>query len=77
MNKLIIFIIDLYQKNFSKDHSHKATGFCKYIPSCSEYSKTCFQKYNFFKALVKSIWRIIRCNPWSKGGIDLPYDNEE
>jgi uncharacterized protein len=72
LNKFIIFIIEWYQKTISKDHSSSATGFCRFTPSCSEYSKTCFKKHNFFKALLKSIWRIMRCHPWAKGGIDLP-----
>ena len=73
LNKIIIFLIEIYQKIFSKDHWHCATWFCKFTPSCSEYSKEGFKKYNFFKALLKSIYRILRCNPFNKNwGIDLP-----
>ena len=43
---------------------------CKYYPTCSEYSKQAFGKYNFFKALGLSLWRVIRCNPFSHGGYD-------
>jgi hypothetical protein len=69
MNKIIIFFIEWYQKNFSPELKG---SFCKFTPHCSEYSKRCFQKYNFFKASFKSIFRILRCNPLSKGGKDLP-----
>ncbi|MCD5382852.1 membrane protein insertion efficiency factor YidD [Candidatus Gracilibacteria bacterium] len=73
LNKMIIFLIEIYQKTLSKDHSCNAVGFCKFVPSCSEYAKESFKKYNFFKAFFKSFWRILRCNPFNKnGGIDLP-----
>ncbi|MCH5149041.1 MAG: membrane protein insertion efficiency factor YidD [Spirochaetales bacterium] len=43
---------------------------CRFCPSCSEYAKQAFEKYNFLKALILTIWRILRCNPFSKGGYD-------
>lgn len=43
---------------------------CRFYPSCSEYSKQAFKKYNFLKALFLSFYRIIRCNPFSKGGYE-------
>ena len=64
MNKLIIRLIKIYQG------SGKPQGRCKYIPTCSSYSMECFIKYRFFKALALTIWRILRCNPLSKGGYD-------
>lgn len=68
MNKIAIFLIELYQRLLS----NIVNANCRYLPTCSEYAKECFHKYNFFKATVKTIWRIIRCNPFSSGGIDLP-----
>jgi len=72
MNRFALFFIHWYQKNISKDHSSCAPGFCKFVPSCSEYAKESFKKYGFIKALFKSLWRILRCNPFNKGGVDLP-----
>lgn len=43
---------------------------CKYVPTCSSYALEAFQKHNFFYALWLTIWRILRCNPFSKGGYD-------
>ena len=43
---------------------------CKYTPTCSEYSIDCYNNYNFFYATILTIWRILRCNPFSKGGYD-------
>lgn len=45
---------------------------CKYVPTCSEYARQCFDKYPTHKALLKTIWRLLRCNPFSRGGLDLP-----
>jgi len=72
--KTVIFLITIYQKTLSPDHGWlKAKyphGYCKYHPTCSEYSKQAFQKYGFFKGGYLSVWRVLRCNPWSKGGED-------
>lgn len=72
---LMITLIKLYQVTLSPDHQGLLKffyphGYCRFIPSCSEYSKQAFGKYGFFKGLFKSFWRILRCNPWNKGGHD-------
>jgi hypothetical protein len=61
----------------SPDHSFwsrwiNTYGFCKYHPTCSEYMKLSLRKYGLIRGMGKGIWRILRCNPWSDGGIDLP-----
>ena len=43
---------------------------CRYWPSCSEYALQSIQKHGVLKGGLLGAWRIIRCNPWSKGGID-------
>ncbi len=43
---------------------------CKYYPSCSKYALDAYEKHGFFKGTLLSVWRILRCNPWSLGGID-------
>jgi len=65
MNKLIIKIIKAYQK--TANHRPRR---CKYYPSCSNYSLEAFQKFGFITAFVLSVWRILRCNPFAKGGYD-------
>lgn len=47
---------------------------CRFYPTCSEYARLSFQYRNIFKAFFSSIWRILRCNPYNKGGIDYPPD---
>lgn len=43
---------------------------CRFHPSCSNYSIQAYENYNFFYATILTVWRIIRCNPFSKGGYD-------
>jgi len=45
---------------------------CRFYPTCSEYCFLLFKKHNFIKASCLCFWRILRCGPWSQGGIDKP-----
>jgi len=40
---------------------------CRFEPSCSSYGLEAYQRYGFWKALAKTLWRLVRCNPWNKG----------
>ncbi len=42
---------------------------CKYYPSCSNYAATAIRRYGL-KGLAMAAWRLLRCNPWSHGGVD-------
>ena len=69
MKKILIRIINWYQKYVSSYLSSKNIN-CKYYPTCSEYTKQAIEKYGTFKGSILGCWRIIRCNPFSKGGYD-------
>jgi putative membrane protein insertion efficiency factor len=43
---------------------------CKYYPSCSQYAGDALRKYGPARGALKAVWRIVRCNPWSRGGVD-------
>lgn len=43
---------------------------CRYYPTCSQYAIDAITAYGFFKGGAKAFWRVMRCNPWSKGGYD-------
>ncbi|HKM40571.1 MAG TPA: membrane protein insertion efficiency factor YidD [Patescibacteria group bacterium] len=45
-------------------------GVCRFTPTCSEYGIQAFKKYGVIKGAKKTIWRIIRCNPFNPGGHD-------
>ena len=72
MKKILLFIINGYQKHISSWLEVKGIK-CKYYPTCSEYTKEAIIKYGAIKGSIIGIKRIIRCNPFSKGGYD-PLD---
>jgi len=67
LKKGIISLIRFYQKYLSplKWRTH-----CIYTPTCSEYAIQAISKYGIIKGILLSLWRILRCNPFSKGGYD-------
>jgi putative membrane protein insertion efficiency factor len=71
---MVIAIIRFYQRFFSFDHSFFKIfyphGFCRFSPTCSSYAIDAISKYGVLKGGLMASWRIIRCNPWNKGGYD-------
>ena len=72
MRKILIKLIEKYQKNISPILSGRGIN-CKYYPTCSEYTKQAIKKYGCFIGIIKGFIRILKCNPFSKGGYD-PLD---
>ena len=72
MKKLLIKIIKIYQKTPLRTHLN-----CKYIPSCSEYGIIAIERYGALKGSLFTIKRILKCNPFSKGGIDLALNQSK
>lgn len=66
MKKGLIALIRLYQKYISPLKGTK----CPYIPTCSQYGIEAIQKHGAIKGCLLTAWRILRCNPFSKGGYD-------
>lgn len=64
---LAIFLINFYKKHISINLGKN----CKYYPTCSTYAIEAYQKYGFIKGSFLTIKRILKCNPFSKGGVDL------
>ncbi|MBP9718033.1 membrane protein insertion efficiency factor YidD [Candidatus Gracilibacteria bacterium] len=69
-----IAVIKLYQKTLSPDHGPMKVlfpeGYCKFSPTCSEYTKQAIEKHGVLWGGLKGTWRILRCNPCSRGGVD-------
>jgi len=69
-----LIAIRIYQRTFSFDHGIfkilYPDGFCRYNPTCSEYTYLAIEKYGVIRGGLKGIWRIVRCNPFSHGGND-------
>jgi len=72
--KPFLFLIRIYQKTLSPDHgplkSFFPDGYCKFTPTCSEYGHAAISKYGVIKGGIMALWRILRCNPCSGGGVD-------
>jgi hypothetical protein len=51
-----------------------APGGCKYHPSCSQYAIDALRQYGLVRGVVLAGWRVLRCNPWSLGGVDYAKD---
>lgn len=64
MKRIALALIKAYQ-SFSATREPR----CKYYPSCSNYAATAIRRYGF-KGLTMASWRLLRCNPWSHGGVD-------
>ena len=45
-------------------------GTCKYHPSCSQYAIDAFRSHGLARGAVLATWRLLRCHPWSQGGVD-------
>jgi uncharacterized protein len=43
---------------------------CRFYPTCSEYSRICFERHGFLKGFYLTVMRLLRCNPWTDGGFD-------
>lgn len=67
LGRITIKLIKLYQTVFSFKQPT-----CRFYPSCSNYAIMAIEKHGFIRGVLKAIWRILRCNPYSKGGVDYP-----
>ncbi|HEX2377544.1 MAG TPA: membrane protein insertion efficiency factor YidD [Gaiellales bacterium] len=51
---------------------------CRYEPTCSHYAEQAVRRHGVVRGLGLAAWRLLRCNPWSKGGYDpVPGDDRE
>jgi putative membrane protein insertion efficiency factor len=69
LRTVVILPIRLYQLTVSR---LMPAGTCKYHPTCSEYAALAIRKHGVLRGIAMSAWRLLRCNPWSHGGIDYP-----
>jgi len=71
---IVIKIIKIYQKTLSFDHGFfkflYPYGYCRFTPTCSDYAIQAIEKYGIFKGGIKAFYRVMRCNPFNKGGHD-------
>ena len=68
MRKAALLLIKIYQVAISPSLGQN----CRFYPPCSEYARLAVEKYGISKGFWLGLKRILRCNPWHKGGADLP-----
>lgn len=73
MKRLLIGLIQFYRSCISP---HTPAS-CKYIPTCSQYGIEAIERFGAFKGSALTLWRILRCNPWSRGGYDPVPEKKE
>jgi len=66
LRRLVVLPIRAYQLLLSPMIGER----CKYYPSCSHYAAQAVNRYGILRGLVLAGWRLLRCNPWSRGGFD-------
>jgi uncharacterized protein len=66
IGRLLVLLIRGYQAVVSPLFGQR----CKYYPSCSEYAAQAIARFGILRGLVLAAWRLLRCNPWSRGGFD-------
>ncbi|PLX25139.1 membrane protein insertion efficiency factor YidD [Candidatus Parcubacteria bacterium] len=74
MKTIILKLIRLYQKTLSPDTGwfkvYYPHGYCKFHPHCSEYGHQAIDKHGVLRGGTMTVWRILRCNPFTNGGHD-------
>ena len=74
MKKVVIFLIEIYQKTLSLDHGWlgrvSSKRACRFYPTCSDYAKEAIGRFGVFRGGWLGLKRILRCHPFSEGGVD-------
>ena len=66
MKRILLSVIKFYRKYISPGRP----SCCRFMPTCSQYALDAINKYGAFKGSIMAVYRIIRCNPFCKGGYD-------
>ncbi|MBR0425058.1 MAG: membrane protein insertion efficiency factor YidD [Clostridia bacterium] len=66
MKRVLLAMLRFYKRSISP----LLPPACKYTPTCSEYAMEAIEVHGAFKGTLLAIWRVLRCNPFSRGGYD-------
>ena len=70
MTALAVLLVRGYRAFLSPFVPRTIGGRCKYHPSCSQYALDALRHYGLVRGCILAGWRLLRCNPWSRGGVD-------
>jgi putative membrane protein insertion efficiency factor len=68
MIRLLVWLLDLYKRRLSP----LLPPACRFTPTCSEYARLALLKHGLARGLPRAAWRLLRCQPFHPGGVDLP-----
>ena len=69
---LVVAVLTTLIRGYQRFVSPLLLPACRFYPSCSEYAIQAIRHYGVGRGLAKAVWRLLRCNPLSRGGVDLP-----
>ena len=70
MTRILLAVLAFYRRWLSPAIHTLSPGGCRYLPTCSEYAQTAIAWHGPLKGSAMAIWRILRCNPFTRGGLD-------
>lgn len=79
IRRILLFLIHIYQRTLSPDHGVYSArfpyGYCRFQPTCSEYTYEAIQRFGAFRGSIVGIRRILRCHPWAEPNVDPVPDS--
>lgn len=77
MTRILLALLAFYQRWLSPALHSVGTGGCKYLPTCSEYAVVAISTHGPLRGTGLALWRLLRCNPFGRGGLDpVPLTKE-
>lgn len=70
ITRILLFLLDLYHRWLSPAIHSLSPGGCRYLPTCSEYAQVAIATHGPLRGTALAAWRLLRCNPFSRGGLD-------
>lgn len=70
MKQMLLVPIHFYSRFLRPITTH--FGGCRFVPTCSDYASEVIERYGVVRGIWMALWRILRCHPLSRGGVDLP-----
>jgi putative membrane protein insertion efficiency factor len=70
MTRILLVLLAFYRRWLSPVVHSLGTGGCRYLPTCSEYAVIAISTHGLLRGTGLAIWRVLRCNPFTRGGLD-------